>query len=124
MLLQTSPVLTCRRNLPGLNPRGSVGYVMPGTSLRVVDPVSLEPVQPGQQGLVLARGPGVMKGYFRDEGATAKAFRAGEGWLDTGDLGWQAPGGLSCAGPKELGSNLLHMSGARAPRLAAWQART
>ena len=44
---------------------------------------------------VLAQGPGVMTGYFRDEGATAKAFRAGHGWLDTGDLGWQAPGECS-----------------------------
>ena len=44
---------------------------------------------------VLAQGPGVMKGYFKDEGATAKAFRAGHGWLDTGDLGWQAPGTLT-----------------------------
>ena len=101
-LLQTSPVLTCRRNQPRQNPRGSVGYVMPGTSLRVVDPSSLEGVQPGQQGLILARGPGVMQGYFRDEGATAKAFRAGGGWLDTGDLGWQAPGAPPAALPLML----------------------
>ena len=43
------------------------------------------------QGLLLARGPGIMKGYFNDEAATAKAFSAGNGWFDTGDLGWRAP---------------------------------
>ena len=43
------------------------------------------------QGLLLAKGPGVMKGYFNDEAATAKAFVAGDGWFDTGDLGWRAP---------------------------------
>ena len=43
------------------------------------------------QGLLLARGPGIMKGYFNDEAATAKAFSAGSGWFDTGDLGWRAP---------------------------------
>ena len=58
---------------------------------------------------VLAQGPGVMKGYFKDEGATAKAFRAGHGWLDTGDLGWQAPGTLT--EPQAQGSGGLHSSG-------------
>ena len=32
-----------------------------------------------------------MKGYYKDDAATAKAFRAGNGWFDTGDLGWRAP---------------------------------
>lgn len=43
------------------------------------------------QGLLLAKGPGIMKGYFNDEAATAKAFSAGNGWFNTGDLGWRAP---------------------------------
>jgi long-subunit acyl-CoA synthetase (AMP-forming) len=43
------------------------------------------------QGLLLANGPGVMKGYYKDDSATAKAFKAGDGWFDTGDLGWRAP---------------------------------
>jgi long-chain acyl-CoA synthetase len=48
------------------------------------------------QGLLLAKGPGVMKGYFNDEAATAKAFVAGDGWFDTGDLGWRAPSEYPC----------------------------
>ena len=50
--MQTSPVLACRRSLPRLNVRGSVGFPIPGTSLRLVDPETLQEVPRGQQGLV------------------------------------------------------------------------
>lgn len=66
--------------------------MIPGTQLRVVDPDSFQDVPDGQQGLLLAKGPGVMKGYYNDESATAKACVAGDGWFNTGDLGWRAPG--------------------------------
>ncbi|GIL51023.1 hypothetical protein Vafri_6984 [Volvox africanus] len=91
-LTETSPVLACRRsNPPEQNIRGSVGVPTPGTQLRIVDPETLEPLPDGRQGLVLAKGPGIMAGYYSDEAATARAFRAGDGWFDTGDLGWVAP---------------------------------
>lgn len=66
------------------------GKPIPGTSLRVVDPETYEDVPDGQQGLLLAKGPGVMKGYYNNPQGTQKAFR--DGWFDTGDLGWRAPG--------------------------------
>lgn len=94
-LTETSPVLACRRAAPRANVRGGVGVPVPGTALRVVDPDSLADVAPGQRGLILARGPGVMRGYYGDEEATARAFRAGGGWLDTGDLGWIAPSSVA-----------------------------
>lgn len=46
----------------------------------MVDPDSLAPVPDGQQGLLLARGPGVMAGYYKDEAATAKVGAACRGW--------------------------------------------
>jgi long-chain acyl-CoA synthetase len=36
----------------------------------------------GQQGLLLAAGPGVMGGYWQDAEATRRAFV--DGWFDTG----------------------------------------
>ena len=67
---------------------------MPGTHVRVVDPVTKADVPDGEPGLVLARGPGVMQGYYKDPSATAAAFPVGDGWFDTGDLGWRAPRGM------------------------------
>jgi long-chain acyl-CoA synthetase len=51
----------------------------------VVDVDTLLDVEDGMQGLLLARGPGVFSGYSEDEVATGKAFRAGDGWFDTGE---------------------------------------
>jgi long-chain acyl-CoA synthetase len=89
-LTETSPVLSCRR--PWANRRGSAGRPLPDTSLKVVDPDSRVSVPLGQRGLVLARGPQVMGGYFARPEATAKVLSA-EGWFDTGDLGRLLPDG-------------------------------
>ncbi|MFZ0407157.1 MAG: AMP-binding protein [Cyanobium sp.] len=83
-LTETSPVLTCRR--PWNNRRGSSGQPLAGTAIRIVDPESRQPLAIGQRGLVLAKGPQVMDGYFGKPEATARAID-GEGWFDTGDLG-------------------------------------
>lgn len=83
-LTETSPVLTVRR--PGINLRGSAGVPLPQTEIRIVDPETRQPLPHGQRGLVLARGPQVMKGYYENPEATRKAIDP-EGWFDTGDLG-------------------------------------
>ena len=83
-LTETSPVLTCRRQWA--NRRGSAGQPLAETSLRIVDPESRRTLAIGERGLVLARGPQVMEGYWGKPEATAKVLD-GEGWFDTGDLG-------------------------------------
>ena len=62
---------------------GSVGKEAVGVEVRVVDERGRD-VAPGQVGEVIARGPNVFAGYFRDPGYTAEVLR--DGWLYTGDL--------------------------------------
>lgn len=84
-LTETSPVLTARR--PYHNLRGSAGKPIPQTEIRIVDPETRRVFPRLEKGLVLARGPQIMKGYFENPEATAKAIDP-DGWFDTGDLGW------------------------------------
>ena len=74
---------TCGATMPdrgrGTVP-GSVGRLMPGTELRVVD------------GELRVRGPQVMAGYLNNPAATAEVLDA-DGWLRTGDLGHVDAGG-------------------------------
>ncbi|NER36930.1 MAG: long-chain fatty acid--CoA ligase [Oscillatoria sp. SIO1A7] len=83
-LTETSPVLTARRFWNNL--RGSAGQPIPGTEIRIVDPTTRQTLPPGERGLVLARGPQIMQGYYQNPEATAKAIDP-EGWFNTGDLG-------------------------------------
>ncbi|MGA1476367.1 MAG: AMP-binding protein, partial [Prochlorothrix sp.] len=84
-LTETSPILSARRSWR--NVRGSSGLGVPGTELKIVNPETRHPLPPGERGLVLARGPQIMQGYFQNPEATTKAIDP-EGWFDTGDLGY------------------------------------
>lgn len=87
-LTETSPVLTVRR--PSHNLRGSAGIPLPDTEIKIVNPETRQPLATGERGLVLARGPQIMQGYYLNPQATAKAIDP-EGWFDTGDLGCLMP---------------------------------
>ncbi len=63
---------------------GSVGQPLPGITVRVVDPDSHAALPPGETGLLLVRGPNVMRGYLGRPDLTAQVLR--EGWYVTGDL--------------------------------------
>jgi len=83
-MTETSPVI-CNRNSEQ-NVRGSVGLPITNCDVKVVDVESGVEVKRGEQGLVLARGPQVTAGYYKNEEANKKSFR--DGYIDTGDLGW------------------------------------
>jgi long-chain acyl-CoA synthetase len=87
-LTETSPVTNVRR--PWHNLRGSSGQPMVETEVRIVDPETRKPLPQGEKGLVMIRGPQIMRGYYKNPEATAKAINP-EGWFDTGDLGWLTP---------------------------------
>lgn len=84
-LTETSPVLSARRHWRNL--RGASGQPIPYTEFRIVDLETGKPLPQGQKGLVLARGPQVMAGYYKNPEATQKAIDPA-GWFDTGDIGW------------------------------------
>jgi acyl-CoA synthetase (AMP-forming)/AMP-acid ligase II len=66
-------------------PKGSVGYAIPNTECRLVDPGNGEDAAPGASGELWIRGPQVMKGYLNNEKATNETVDA-DGWLHTGDV--------------------------------------
>ena len=89
-MTETSPVLTLRR--PEDNRPGTLGSAVPGTELRVVDRGTGRTLPDGEVGVLLARGPQVMRGYWEDPELTARVLLPG-GWIDTGDLVRRLPGG-------------------------------
>ncbi len=54
--------------------RGKIGHPLPGICVRLVDPVSFAPVPTGQSGLLLVRGPNVMRGYLGQPEKTAEVL--------------------------------------------------
>ncbi|WP_320664992.1 AMP-binding protein [Prochlorococcus sp. MIT 1223] len=83
-LTETSPVVSCRR--PWRNIRGSAGLPLPETEFRIIDQETKVLKNLYEKGLVLVKGPQVMKGYLRRPQETQKVLDA-EGWFNTGDLG-------------------------------------
>jgi len=63
---------------------GSAGRAIPGVELSIMD--GARELPPGQVGEIVARGENIMKGYWRDDEATARTLRP-EG-LRTGDLAY------------------------------------
>jgi len=78
-LTETAPVIAC--NSFKANRIGSVGKALPGVEIQIL---RAEPN--AAAGEIIARGPNVMRGYYKNPEATAEVLR--EGWFHTGDLGY------------------------------------
>jgi len=63
---------------------GKAGRPLPGVSVRVVDPEDFRPLPAGSAGLLLVKGPNVMKGYWGMREETAEVIK--DGWYITGDV--------------------------------------
>jgi fatty-acyl-CoA synthase len=92
-LTETSPALSLSPIKPELGWQGEqrfagqamTGYAIPGVELRVVDANDNDVPRDGLTiGEIVARGDGVMEGYWRQPSATAEALRGG--WFHTGDM--------------------------------------
>jgi acyl-[acyl-carrier-protein]-phospholipid O-acyltransferase / long-chain-fatty-acid--[acyl-carrier-protein] ligase len=64
--------------------RGKIGHPLPGVTVRVVDLDTGEPAAPGTPGMLLVKGPNVMKGYLGKPEKTAEVLH--DGWYTTGDV--------------------------------------
>jgi acyl-CoA synthetase (AMP-forming)/AMP-acid ligase II len=84
---------TCRSTFNPPNSRrrpGSCGMPI-GNEMRVVDEEDRE-VADGELGEIVLRGENILKGYYKNEQATAAAFRSG--WFHTGDIGYRDADGF------------------------------
>ncbi|MDP1885267.1 AMP-binding protein, partial [Polaromonas sp.] len=64
---------------------GTVGFALPGVSLRVQDDAG-QPLPTGEIGGIQVKGPNVFKGYWRMPEKTKEEFTA-DGYFKTGDVG-------------------------------------
>lgn len=64
---------------------GSAGFPQPGHNVRLLDPETMEEVQPGEEGMICIpeADPGLFLRYWKLPEETAKSFK--EGWFMTGD---------------------------------------
>jgi long-chain acyl-CoA synthetase len=83
-LTETAPVLAVRcynRPVPT-----TIGPQFINMEVEIRDIETGNVVKPGQKGVLFARGPHVMQGYYKKPDETKKVIGS-DGWLNTGDIG-------------------------------------
>ncbi|MBI1314834.1 AMP-binding protein [bacterium] len=90
---EASPIITMTRTDDPIEARvGSVGRVIPGVEVKIVDPETGAELPDNQSGELCCRGHNVMLGYYNMPDRTAEAIDA-DGWLHTGDIALRQPDG-------------------------------
>ncbi len=71
------------------NKPGTVGLPLPGSSFKIVDPDTLQPLPSNEDGLILIGGTQVMLGYLNDPEKTCESIveTDGQRWYKSGDKG-------------------------------------
>lgn len=87
-ITECGPVLTFN---PPREPHIGVGRPLPNIELRIVHPETYAPVAKGEQGLILARGPNIFKGYLNPGISSPFVTIDDKEWYKTGDLGYLDP---------------------------------
>jgi acyl-[acyl-carrier-protein]-phospholipid O-acyltransferase/long-chain-fatty-acid--[acyl-carrier-protein] ligase len=93
---ETSPLLSSCNSFDVASPTGaivkgtrdgSVGQMVPGSAIAVVDPTTnaILPRGRANEGRIFVNGPQIMKGYFNKPKETANCLQ--NGWYFTGDIG-------------------------------------
>jgi len=72
---------------------GSVGQLLPGIAIKLIDPASEKEVPLDQPGIIILKGANIFPGYLRDEKRTKEVLSA-DGWFRTGDVGYLDPEGF------------------------------
>jgi malonyl-CoA/methylmalonyl-CoA synthetase len=93
----TEAGMICSNPYEGERIPGTVGFPLPGVSVRVADDSGAELAR-GAPGVLEIQGPNLFKGYWRQPEKTAEEMRPG-GWFVTGDIAVQdAEGRVSIVG--------------------------
>jgi fatty-acyl-CoA synthase len=81
---ETGPICMYKHNHPR-DKAATVGHPALGVEFALMDPAG-NPVQVGETGEIVVRGPFLMDGYYNNPEETAAFFKNGDGWAWTGDL--------------------------------------
>ena len=81
---EASPRVTALLPDDAIRKIGSVGKAIPNVQVQVFDEND-KPVQNGEIGQIVVKGPNIMKGYYKKPDITKETLKGG--WLHTGDLG-------------------------------------